>query len=106
MDQQYGKGDGVDPLESEKRWRLPERAVPELILKYGPRIGGKIEPWGHSDLTEDASGDQVLFRTIEEFNRKYGPSLMEQFFRANAQDPTKSVTNTTTMLEEFFRKKG
>ena len=81
VDEQYLGGTGEDHLSSEGRWRLPERIIPSSVVEDGSNIFGVTEPWGKSGIVEDAKGDLYLFRAIEEFNKKHGPSLEEQFLR-------------------------
>lgn len=80
VDEQYGAGNGIDPLQEEGQWILPERVIVDRVQRYGWSITGHPEPWGTSQFVEKPE-DVVLFRSIELFNKKHGPSLTEQFFR-------------------------
>lgn len=96
----------VHPLKDEGNWILPERVKPEDVREHGSNITGPSEPWGKSRFI-DKPADMVIFRSIEVFNRKHGPSLSEQLFRGvNIQgEQTNKTPHKFLELLSSFKKK-
>lgn len=59
---------GKETLLPDDRRILPERIIPEH-----PELIGVREQWGQSEFTNDASGDLVVLKTIQQFNKQFGP---------------------------------
>lgn len=105
VNEQFGTGTRVDPLASEGQRILPERIIPDRVRDYGWSIMGRQEPWGTSQLVDNANGDMSIKNSIEQFNMRYGPSLTDEFFR-KAKIPTFTLSGPRKMLEFLSNKLG